>query len=131
MVRPSRDIDMNPVKYYPLMINLVKCNGSSNYLIPKNMCSKRNKRHKMLKHLTWQQTEMKLQQWKNIFHVIVKANVIIQHVIKIKNGIIKHVNVNEKIILRVKKHRWDPRKCICENSKYLRSIADTSVTECH
>ena len=52
MVRPSRDIDMNPVKYYPLMINLVKCNGSSNYLIPKNMCSKRNKRHKMLKHLT-------------------------------------------------------------------------------
>ena len=52
MVRPSRDIDMNPVKYYPLMINLVKCNGSSNYLIPKNMCPKRNKRHKMLKHLT-------------------------------------------------------------------------------
>ena len=56
----------------------------------------------MLKHLIWQQTEMKLQQWKNIFHVMVKANVIVQHVIKIKNGIIKHVNVNVKIILSVK-----------------------------
>ena len=37
MVRPSRDIDMNPVKlkYYPLLINLVKCNGSSNILSQK------------------------------------------------------------------------------------------------
>ena len=33
---------------------------------------------------------------------MVKANVIVQHVIKIKNGIIKHVNVNVKIILSVK-----------------------------
>ena len=29
----------------------------------------------------------------NIFHVTVNANLIIQHVIQIKNGIIKHVNV--------------------------------------
>ena len=29
----------------------------------------------------------------NIFHVTVNANSIIQHVIQIKNGIIKHVNV--------------------------------------
>ena len=25
---------------------------------------------------------------------------------------------------------WNPSKCICENSKYLKSIADTSVTQC-
>ena len=32
------------------------------------------------------------------FHVIVKANSIIKLVIQIKNGIVKHVNVNLKII---------------------------------
>ena len=25
---------------------------------------------------------------------------------------------------------WNPSACICENSKYLKSIPDTSVTEC-
>ena len=25
---------------------------------------------------------------------------------------------------------WNPSTCICENSKYLKSIVDTSVTEC-
>ena len=25
---------------------------------------------------------------------------------------------------------WNPSKCICENSKYLKSITDTSVIEC-
>ena len=46
---------------------------------------------------------MKLKQWKNIFHVIVNANSIAHHVIQIKNGIIKHVIVNVKIIMNVKK----------------------------
>ena len=42
MVRPSRHIDMNPVKrkYYPLMINLVKRNGSSNILSRKKCVPK-------------------------------------------------------------------------------------------
>ena len=46
MVRPTI-IDMNPVelKYYPFMISLNKCTGICNILSPKNMCSKRNKRH--------------------------------------------------------------------------------------
>ena len=26
---------------------------------------------------------------------------------------------------------WSPSTCICENSKYLKSIADTIFTECH
>ena len=29
-----------------------------------------------------------------------------------------------------KDHGWNPNACICENSKYLKRIADTSVTEC-
>ena len=39
----------------------------------------------------------------DIFYVIVNANSIEQYVIKIKNGIIKHVNVNVKIVVRAKK----------------------------
>ena len=47
MVRPNL-IDINPVelKYYPFMISLNKCTGSCNVVSPKNMYSKRNKRHK-------------------------------------------------------------------------------------
>ena len=29
-----------------------------------------------------------------------------------------------------KKYNWNPRTCICENIKYLKSVADTAVTEC-
>ena len=45
---------------------------------------------------------MKLKQLHNIFHPIVNANSIVQHVIQIKNGIVKHVNGNVKIIISVK-----------------------------
>ena len=27
-------------------------------------------------------------------------------------------------------HSWNPSTCICEHSKYLKSISDTTVTEC-
>ena len=46
---------------------------------------------------------MELKQRQNMFHVIVNANSLVQHIIKIKNGIIKHVNVNVKIIISAKK----------------------------
>ena len=29
-----------------------------------------------------------------------------------------------------KNYSWNPSTCICENSKYLKSVADTSVSEC-
>ena len=29
-----------------------------------------------------------------------------------------------------KDYSWNSSTCICENSKYLKSIANTSVTEC-
>ena len=38
-----------------------------------------------------------------MFHVIVNANSIVQHVIQIKKGIIKQANVSVKIIVSVKK----------------------------
>ena len=62
---------------------------------------------------------MKLNQSQNIFHVIVNVNSIVQYVIQIKNGIMKRINVNVKIIMQAKK--------VIVNSKYLKN---TSVTEC-
>ena len=70
-----------------------------------------------------------------MLHAIVNAVSIIQHVIQVKNGITKHVNVNVKIIVSAQiyywyNHPWNPSTCICENNEYLKSIADTSVAEC-
>ena len=66
--------------------------------------------------------------------MIINGNSIVQYVIQIKNGIMKHVNVNVKSIRFAKKKKrdysWNPSTCICENSKYLKSIVDTLVTEC-
>ena len=45
---------------------------------------------------------MKLQQGQNTF-VIANANSIVEHVIQIKNGIMKYVNVGVKIIVSTKK----------------------------
>ena len=47
---------------------------------------------------------MEPKQYQNIFHVIINANSIVQHVIQIKNEMIRrNVNVNVKIIISVKK----------------------------
>ena len=59
------------------------------------------------------------------------ANSIVQLAIQSKNAIIKHVNVTVKIIAHAKKdYGWNPSRFICENSKYLKSIADSSVIVC-
>ena len=71
---------------------------------------------------------MKLEQCQNIFYVIVNANSVVQHIIQIKNAMAKHVNVNVKIIVHEKK--IIAGILAHENSKYLKSIVDTSVTEC-
>ena len=87
IIRPTL-IDLNPVerKYYPFMISLDKCTGSCN-VEAFDMITYKNE----------------AKQWQSIFHVTANANSIVQHVIQIKNGIIKHVNVNVKIIVRAKK----------------------------
>ena len=63
--------------------------------------------------------------------MILKVNSIVQHVILNKNEIIKHVNdVKCKNYCKCKEdYSRNPSTCICENSKYLKSVADTSVTE--
>ena len=99
MVRPTL-IDLNTVefKYYPFMISLNKCIGSYNALSPKicvqketkdinvkafNMITKKNEAKTMTKHIS---CDCKC-----------KFNSA-----ECKNGIIKHDNVNVKIIVRAK-----------------------------
>ena len=61
--------------------------------------------------------------------MIVNAISVAQHVTQINNRIIQHVDVNVKIIVNAKKIViWNPSTC--ENGKYLKSIADTSVIAC-
>ena len=61
---------------------------------------------------------------------MVNANSIVQHVIQIKNVIMKHVNVSLKIIVRAKNYSWNPTTCIYENGMYLKRISNTSVIVC-
>ena len=66
-----------------------------------------------------------------MFHVIVNAISIGQHVIQIKNGIIKHVKVNVEIIESVKKVIAVILAHVFKgNSKYFKNIADTAVITC-
>ena len=58
--------------------------------------------------------------------MILSANSIIQHVIQIKNGIIKHVNANVKIIVSAKKIIIG---ILAHVLLRIASIADTSVIE--
>ena len=61
---------------------------------------------------------MKLKHGQNVFHAIVNANMIVQNVIQIKNGIMKHVNVSVKLFKCKKDYNWNPSTCVCENGKY-------------
>ena len=97
-------VDMNPVelKYYPFMTSLNKCTGNCNVFSPKirvpketkdiyikafNIITKKDEGKAMEEHI----------------HVIVNANSIVQYEIQNKNGIIKHVNMNVKIIISANK----------------------------
>ena len=46
-----------------------------------------------------------------------------QHVIQNSEQWTKYYNCE-------KDYSWNPSICICENSKYLKSVVDTSVTKC-
>ena len=73
---------------------------------------------------------MKLKEWHNIYRVIVKANSIVQHEIQNKKGIIKHQCECKSYCCKCKKdYSWNSSS-FCENSKYFKSVADTSVTKC-
>ena len=63
--------------------------------------------------------------------MIVNVNSIVQQVIQIKNGIVINVNISVQVILGAKKIIfWNPSICVCENCKFLKSIADASVIAC-
>ena len=57
--------------------------------------------------------------------MIGNANSIVQHVLQIRIGIIKRQCECKNC---EKDNSWSHSTCICENSKYLRSVADTSVS---
>ena len=62
-----------------------------------------------------------LKQWQNILHVIVNVNFIAQHVIQCEW---RNYRQGKKY------YTLSPSTCICEKSKCLKSIADTSVIAC-
>ena len=102
MVRPTV-IDLNPVelKYYLLV---KKCSGNCNYGndLSMRICVSSKTKYISVKEFNMITERNKAKKWRNILHVIVNANSIVQNVIQIKNGIIKHANVNVKIIISAK-----------------------------
>ena len=131
MVRPTL-IDMNPneVKYYPVMVSLNKCAGNCNVLsptisVPKetkdinvkafNMVTDKDEAKAMAEHISCDckckfnsTTCNSKQKWNN----------------KTWQCECKNFPNCEK------DYSWNPAPCTCENSKYLKSVTDTSVTKC-
>ena len=129
MVRPTLiDLNLVELKYYPFMISLDQCSGSCNVLSPKicapketkdinvkafNMITNKNEAKPMTKHIScdckcrFNSTGCNSnQKWNN----------------KICQCECKNCCTCNK------DYSWNPSKSICENSKYLKGIADTSVT---
>ena len=63
--------------------------------------------------------------------MIVNENLRVQHEIQIKHGIIKHQCKCKNYFTCKKDYSSNSSTCICENSKYLNNVVDTSVTEYH
>ena len=132
MVRPTLT-DINPLelKYYLFVISIDKCTGSCNILSPKICVSKETK-----------DTYFKA------FNMITNKNE--------AKAITRHISCNCKCIFNSttcnsnqkwnnktcqcacknyykckEDYSWNPSTCICKNSKDLKSIADSSVTECN
>ena len=131
MVKPAL-IDLNPIelKYYPFMIGLNKCTASCNVLslklcVPKetreinvkafNMIANKNEAKTMIEHI--------LCDWKCKFDsTICNSNQ------KRNKKIFQYKCKSYR--KRKRDYSWNSSECICENSKYLKSIADTSAPEC-
>ena len=125
MIRPTL-IDLNSVKlkYYPFMISLNKYSGSCNILSPKiwkdinvkafNMITNKNEAKAITKHISCDckckfnsTTCNSNQKWNN-----------------------KTCQCECKNYRTCKKdYSWYPGTCICDICKYLKSTADTSLTE--
>ena len=76
---------------------------------------------------------MKLNQWQNILYVIVNANCTTWNSNKIwhnKTCQSKCKNYLKCNFQLLEDYNWNPSTYICEKSKYFKSIANTSVTNC-
>ena len=93
---------MNPneLKYSPFRISLNKCTGNFNALYPKLRVPKETKDVKVFNMITNKDEAKAMTEH---FSFIVNANSIVQDLIQDINGIIKHINVNVKIIISMKK----------------------------
>ena len=126
MVRPIL-IDMNPVelKYYPFIISIDKCTGICNVLPPKcfpketkdinvkvfNMITNKNEAGAMTEHIS---CNCKCKFNSTICDPNLKCNN--------KTYQCECINYREC----KKDYSWNPSTYICDNSKCLKSIADTS-----
>ena len=61
--------------------------------------------------------------------MIANANAIVKHVIQIKNGKIKHVNMNVKFMVSAKRLQLELQHM--HLNRYLNDIADASVIVSH
>ena len=126
-------IAMNPnvLKYYPLMISLNKYTGSCNVL-PPNMCVPKEPKHIHVKAFNMTTNKD-------------KAKAVIEHISgdckckfnsatcnseqKCNNKTCQHECKNYRKCKE--NYHWNRSRCTFENAKYLKSVADTSVTKCH
>ena len=124
---------MSPVelKYYPFVISIDKCTENCNVLFPKifvpketkdtyvtaiNMITKKNEAKKMTEHISDDYCKRKFNS------TTCNSN-------QKQNN--KAYQCECKNYRKCKKdYGWNPSTCICQNSKYLKCIADTPVTEC-
>ena len=132
IVRPSL-IDLNPIelKFYPFIISLNKCCGSCNALSPKicfpkektkginvkafQLITKKNEAKEMKKHISH---DFKCK----FYSITCNSNQ------KWNKEICRGEHKNYRPCK--KDNSWNPSASTCENSKHLKSIADTSVIAC-
>ena len=135
MIRPTL-IDLNPVElnYYPFRFSLDKCSGSYNFIddLSTKLCVPSKTKDICVK----------------VFNIITnksEAKTMVKHTpsdCKCKfNSTTCNLNQkwsnNDAFQCEYKKYHkckkdysWNSYTCICENGKYLKSIADTSVIPC-
>ena len=131
MVRPSL-IDINPIelKYYPFIIGLNKCTGSCNLLSPKICVPKETK-------------DINIKAF-NVIKNKDEAKAKAEHISCDCKWKFNSITCNSKQKCNNKTYQcecknyhncekyysWNPGTYIFENIKYLKSVADTSLTKC-
>ena len=102
MIRPTL-IDLNHLglKYYPIMISIDTCTGSCNVLSPKNVFHKKHKTNVNALNMITNKNEARAMT--KYISCDCKCKFNSTTVLQIKIGIIKHVNVNVKIVISAKK----------------------------